>query len=215
MAFANFDVAAGSPCATQKIAPSCWAIDCTAGGATTKAVSSGTLELYAGAQVVLSSMPDGSGIYPSVSSTSATWNAGDAIGLRSAGAALPKFDVAFTAPPAITLTSPVADGGPVALDRTQDLAVSWTGTAAKVIVAASQVPAGSTDLTGSARFICEFDGVSDSATVPASAIATLSATFTGATGLNIGGGDSKDVTIGTRALHAYVIDAQYQTATVK
>jgi hypothetical protein len=218
LVFANFDAAAGSRCATQTIAPSCYAIDCTGSDPAPTALASGALELYDGANVVLTSSPDANGVYTTANSSSMTWNAGDAIGIRSAGAAaLPMFDVALTAPPTITLTSPFVDGGAVPLDRTQPLSVTWTGSAPKVIVAASQVPTGtgSTTLLGSTRFICEFDGASGSATVPAAAIAVLSASFTGTTSLNIGGGDSKDTTVGGRALHVYAIDAQTQVATVK
>jgi hypothetical protein len=95
--FANFSAAAGTRCATQSIAPSCYVIDCTSSGPVPAALSSGKLELYDGANVLLSATPNAQGIYPSTSSTTAPWKAGDSIGLRTAGDALPMFDVPLTA----------------------------------------------------------------------------------------------------------------------
>jgi PAB1-binding protein PBP1 len=84
-----------------------------------------------------------------------------------------------------------------------------------VIVAASQTPAGATDLTSSTRIICEFDGTTGSATVPAAAMAALSPSFTGTTAFNVGGGVTQDKVLGSQPLHVYAINALTQVVTVK
>jgi hypothetical protein len=118
--------------------------------------------------------------YAGVSGDTQFFSGGDSIAVVGAGGAdLPAFAMqTVTAPSAVVLTTPVCAGLVCAdLDRTQDLAVAWTGGGAGHVKASFETVAA--NATGSV--FCTFDAASGSGTIPTAALAVLGDTRDGQT----------------------------------
>jgi hypothetical protein len=117
--------------------------------------------------------------YAAVSSETQFFSGGDTITVVGAGGAdLPAFAAqSVVAPSEIVLSAPVCAGLACDVDRTQDLAVAWTGGGAGKVKAAFET-VGSTS-TGSV--FCTFDAASGMGTVPKAALAVLGDTRDGST----------------------------------
>jgi hypothetical protein len=118
--------------------------------------------------------------YAAVSGDTQFFSGGDAIAIVGAGGAdLPAFAAqTVTAPSAILLTAPLCAGLVCAdLDRTQDLALAWTGGGAGHVKASFETVAA--NATGSV--FCTFDAASGSGTIPTAALAVLGDTRDGQT----------------------------------
>jgi hypothetical protein len=117
--------------------------------------------------------------YAAVNGATQFFTGGDAIQVMGAGGAdLPAFPAqTVIAPSDITLTAPVC-GGAIGtacaeVDRTQDLAVAWTGGGAGKVSAIFETLA-STDTTSTVVIVeCNFDAKSGAGTVPQAALALL------------------------------------------
>ncbi len=106
----------------------------------------------------------------------ATLQGGATIGIMNSGDVVPAFTASVTMPNDITVTMPVAPtvfGEPIVVSRAADIPLAWQGGApGNVQFYASQGPNGSPTAT----IFCSFSGGSGSGTVPAAALAHLSAT---------------------------------------
>jgi hypothetical protein len=124
--------------------------------------------------------------YADVSSQTQFFSGGDTITVAGMGGAdLPAFAAqSVIAPNAIVLSGPACAGVDCNLDRTQDLAIAWTGGGAGKVRASFET-VGST-ATGSV--FCTFDAAVGMGTVPSAALAVLGDTRDGsATGVAIFG----------------------------
>ncbi|HEY1536477.1 MAG TPA: hypothetical protein VGF76_20795, partial [Polyangiaceae bacterium] len=118
--------------------------------------------------------------YADVSGDTQFFSGGDAIGIVGAGGVdLPAFAAQMViAPSTVVLTAPLCAGLVCAdLDRTQDLALAWTGGGAGHVKASFETIAA--NATGAV--FCTFDAASGTGTVPKAALAVLGDTGDGQT----------------------------------
>ena len=220
--YAGFAAEPGQRCAVAHTG-ACWVLDCRArgdGGASPVGVSAGHLELFANGAQVLVADPSTDGTYDAVTQTGAYWLAGDTLSFRAQGATVPAFDVSLTAPPTVTVLSPVGSGSAntVTIDRARDLVVTWQPINGGVTVAMNQYPSGTADLRTGFRFYCEFPGSAGTGTVPASVVGLLQTTadLHASTPLAIGGNATIDITPGGYAVHVHAMNnASLMTAAVQ
>jgi hypothetical protein len=217
--FVNFIADPGQRCAVTTTGP-CRVIDCRPGdgGAPPHGVSAGTVTLTKGSATLLTIAPDAAGVYPAASQTTGLFAAGDSVILEAAGGDLPSFSETFTAPPLVTVISPVPDdAGATVVSRNADLAVTWQPVSGGVTVSLVQTPPGAIDVSSAFRTLCEFDGSTGAGTVPAAVVGQLetSAAFPGVTSFNVGGNATRDITPGGYALHLHLTNATTFVATVE
>ena len=175
---------------------------------TPTAQSAGTIGLTGGVwsdggPATLQLVPNGSDVYSTfTSSTEDLFPPGTTVMIAAAGADVPAFTTQVTAMRAATATALPGDGGAFAIDRAQDLTVSWTlppDHATGIVAVELTVVMSSTYQ----RMLCTFPLASGSGTVPKSILGLLSAT-----GSNVGGTflifqqDQAHVTAGTTEVTA-------------
>ena len=117
--------------------------------------------------------------YPSVAADTQFFSGGDSISVVGAGGAdLPAFKAQMViAPNDLTLTAPDCSAGCPDLDRTQDLAVTWTGGGAGHVKASFETVGD----TAAGYVFCTFDATAGTGTVPKAALAALGDTRDGST----------------------------------
>jgi hypothetical protein len=152
-------------CAVTAVGP-CQVIPACTGSTT--AVSAGTVAISGlGAAIALS--PDGNNRYLSTVSTGQPiFVGGEHLTATVTGATAPGFSATLTAPTRPTVTSPSAPaaGGQLALARSSDFAVHWTGGSAQVWV---------TLVSAHTTLVCSFDASAGSGTIPAAIMGMLDA----------------------------------------
>ena len=178
--------AATAPSCTTEIDGSCFATTCAGStsdagiadaGALAPPVSAGTLTFAQGGSPPIAVMPGLGGAYNYNSvAGGATLQGGGTIGIMSSGDVVPTFTASVMMPNDITVNMPAAPaifGEPIVVSRAADLPIVWLGGApGNVQFYASQGPSGGPTAT----IFCSFLGGSGSGTVPAAALAHLSAT---------------------------------------
>ena len=111
------------------------------------------------------------------------WTGGDSISISAAGGTVPAFQGIITGPPEITFTAPAithsnpSNGLPVvtlSIDRSKDLAFTWSKTSKAQIRVGLTGPATQTTEPG-AELDCSFDGAAAMATIPSSALQAMPA----------------------------------------
>jgi hypothetical protein len=117
--------------------------------------------------------------YPSVSADTQFFSGGDSISVVAAGGAdLPAFKAQMViAPNEVTLTAPDCSAGCPDLDRSQDLAVTWTGGGAGHVTASFETIGD----TATGAVFCTFPAASGTGTVPKAALGALGDTRDGST----------------------------------
>ena len=143
-----------------------------------------------GGKVPVTLTPDAQSIYPSAADpASDLFSGGETITITAAGGAVPAFTASLVASGGIDVTLPLQPpgNGPLAVDRTSDLAFAWTGGGTgKVVVNLN-------DGLG-VKVRCTFDSAAGTGLIPKAALAALGPNSKGTFGL--GAGTLKTVTAG-------------------
>jgi hypothetical protein len=131
--FLESSSAVNPSCAVTTSGP-CTATVCTtsgAGGGDAGALtypSAGTITITTPMGPGFTLSPGADGSYTFTTRQGQLWTAGGSVAVSAAGAAVPAFSGAVSAPPDITLTAPVFGANTyVTISRATDLAVTWTG----------------------------------------------------------------------------------------
>lgn len=123
-----------------------------------------------GAQRPITLATGGDGTYALFQSTTPLYAGGETITFAAAGAAVPAFEVALTAPREVRITSPAEPAAVLAITRSRDLSLTWTGgTTGRLQVVLYGPGQGATSL------FCRFAADAGTGTIPTAALAMLEA----------------------------------------
>lgn len=156
----------------------------------------GVITINGGTEITLT--PDeATGLYPTLTAPALTniWDTAD-IAVSAAGATVPAFADSLAPPAAITFTAPALDFvTPLAIDKANDLAVTWDNGAAGTKV--SFLLATTKPGVKSAMITCSFDAAGGTGSVPKGALADLLPTSDGVNGTGtLGVSTGKEITAG-------------------
>ncbi|MGE5183770.1 MAG: hypothetical protein ACM31C_16975 [Acidobacteriota bacterium] len=159
--------ATGEQCTTMRHVGPCDLVQCAA--VAPPAASGGTITIT-GAALPLSLTPAADGTYAEYSTqTMPLFAGGESITFAAAGADVPAFTKTLSMPTKATITAPAKPTGYLAISRTQDLAIGWSG-GGSGLVQITLLGQLSTD----PRLQCRFSAGAGAGVVPAAALATVS-----------------------------------------
>jgi hypothetical protein len=156
---------------------------------TTTFSSAGQITISGGTPTVMLT-PDGTSKYTPFSQATALWTGATTFTVSAAGDVVPAFSTTLTAPAQPDFTAPTfPTSGSIAIDRSTDFQVTWTGGGGGIVLAQLQTN------TPQAEFVrCTYDGAANGGTIPTAALQLVQA---GATGnLAVAVTNSVDVTAG-------------------
>lgn len=156
----------GAACTMQQQLGPCVLQTCTTG--LTGAASAGLITISGGAET-MTLAPAMDKTYAQQTASERLFMGGETLTYSAQGADIPAFTKTLTAPARATITSPAKPSTSLAVSRTQDLTVTWTGGAGgKVQVALIGATIAST-------LLCRFEASAGTGTIPAAALAMLPA----------------------------------------
>jgi hypothetical protein len=161
------------------------------GGGPTKTPTAGDITITGAKTITLS--PGDNGTYSPKTEQVALWTDGGQVAVDAKGADVPAFQKSLAAPSPVTLTAPAwpsTPGAAVPIDRSQDLAVTWSNGGAGDV----QVTLTSAAGTKTGLITCKFAASGGSGTITKAALGNLVATATGT--INISASSSDTVTAG-------------------
>jgi hypothetical protein len=169
---ASFSRTTGGSCTQRTVGPCSVArCDYNGGAPRTTNLSAGAITITGGmpGTITFSPLSDGSYDY----SGTYSFAAGETLDVSAAGGTVPAFTASVTFPTAITVTAPTTG----TIDRSQDLAIAWTGGDASVL---AKIQEGTSDR--GVLIQCVFDASAGSGTIPAGALSDLEAVALGSGG---------------------------------
>ena len=119
--------------------------------------------------------PTSDGVYATKTLTEKIWDTAD-FSVKAAGATVPAFEKLLQVPASITLTAPVLPDAPAKaeIDRSADLALTWTGGGGGVVTASAITSLlEGTTLKKSATVSCTYPANAGTGTIPAAALGKL------------------------------------------
>ena len=119
--------------------------------------------------------PTSDGMYATKTLTEKIWDTAD-FSVKAAGAAVPAFEKLLQVPASIALTAPVLPDAPAKaeIDRSADLALSWTGGGAGVVTASAITSLlDGTTLSKSTTVTCTYPASGGTGTIPAASLGKL------------------------------------------
>jgi hypothetical protein len=162
--------------------------------------SAGTVSVTSGAEWIEMS-PNADETYTSKTVLGALWSGGDLLTFGTSGGVAPRFAQAMRAPAALTFTAPDLPVTPATIDRTKDLAFSWTGGADGTFMELA-IDGSAPFSASSAELRCRYPSADGAGVVPAAALMWLpSAT----TSISVG---SDAAIAGTILVDDYCVDLE-------
>ncbi|HTL35584.1 MAG TPA: hypothetical protein VL326_20790 [Kofleriaceae bacterium] len=160
---------APATCTSQQIGP-CILSQCTVLPGQPMYVNAGTVTVTGLSQTLTLTPSSITNMYQPDNSANA-FVGGETVNITGMGATAPAFTLSLTAPSLASITVPAKPSGtnPLAIDRSHDLAVAWTGGGASDI----DFVFGST--SGGPSLNCAFAATAGSGTIPTAALAMLPA----------------------------------------
>jgi hypothetical protein len=187
----------GSSNCTETTHGPCTVDDCTLGGGgggtggggaggAPAAPNAGDITLTGGARdVTLSPLTDGTyGL--DTAPTNPLFVGGESITMAGAGADVPAFSQAVTAPSPIDLTAPVFATNNLTVDTASDLVLTWTGGT----TGTTSLRLTGSDASSSVTVVCEFDASAGTGTAPTAALSPLQGLSNGTASINNLGTDT-------------------------
>jgi hypothetical protein len=174
-----FYEAEGAPIAcTKSTAGDCEILDCTfddPSGNTPVTHRSAGVVTVGGTTQPFSISPAADSTYAAATTMTQLWTEGATIDFAASGDVVPAFSGSVVGVASLTLTSPSLASGSITVDRTKDLAVTWTGgaagTATAMLTRLEQVGAASHSVT----VACTWAPSAATGTVPAAALQAIPA----------------------------------------
>lgn len=120
--------------------------------------------------------PGSNNTYPPATGTTAAFTGGDVVAVSAAGATVPAFSDSLNAPGNITVTAPTFNGFSTAINKAQNLSVTWSGggaTADGGVAPSVLVTLGSATTAKSTSVVCTYPLAGGTGVVPAAALTDL------------------------------------------
>jgi hypothetical protein len=181
----------GNSNCTETTQGPCTVEDCTLGGGGSgtggagaggapAAPNAGVITLTGGVRNVTLT-PLANGTYPvDTEASTQLFTGGESITMAGAGADVPSFSQAVTAPSLIDLTAPTFVTGNLTVDTTSDLVLSWTGGS----TGTTFLRLTGSDASSLVTVECEFDASAGTGTAPTAALSPLQGLSNGTASIN-------------------------------
>jgi hypothetical protein len=128
--------------------------------------SAGLIQVSGGVSVA----PNADGSYTTRQSTQPLWNGSETISVAGTGGEVPAFSASLVAPPAAMVSAPNVNPTDLAVDRSKDLAFSWSGAGEATFFVELNAHGGNRPYIQ-----CNFAGATGHATLPAALLGKLPA----------------------------------------